>query len=157
MSLCECGCGQAAPISPTTWKKAGYVAGKPRRFISGHNGRVRPPDPTPLAERILARCVRNGECLVWQGATTKGGYGMVTHRQRHVFVHRAVYEYFNGPVPDGYEVDHVHENGCRFTACCEPSHLEAVTKSENCKRRTKPTGRAAHVLVPDGPYFRRVK
>ncbi len=34
--LCECGCGQPAPISPRSDTKAGYVKGQPRRFILGH-------------------------------------------------------------------------------------------------------------------------
>jgi hypothetical protein len=35
--LCECGCGQPAPIAKTTWKRRGYIKGQPLRFISGHN------------------------------------------------------------------------------------------------------------------------
>lgn len=141
--LCECGCGQPAPLSPTTWRAEGYVAGQPRRFISGHNGRVRPKDPRSLWERIRSRCVRVGDCLVWQGCTIRGGYGQIVDNKKSIFVHRATWEHFNGPIPAGMEVDHVYAKGCRYTACCEPSHLEAVTPSENCKRRTKPTGRAA--------------
>lgn len=38
--LCECGCGQPAPISPYTNKTRGYVKGEPRRFIHGHSRRL---------------------------------------------------------------------------------------------------------------------
>jgi G:T-mismatch repair DNA endonuclease (very short patch repair protein) len=39
MNLCECGCGQSAPISPYNSKRDGYIKGQPRRFIIGHNRR----------------------------------------------------------------------------------------------------------------------
>jgi hypothetical protein len=34
--LCECGCGQQAPISPDTRVKLGHIKGQPQRFIFGH-------------------------------------------------------------------------------------------------------------------------
>lgn len=37
--LCECGCGNLAPIAKTTDKRCGHVKGQPIRFISGHNSR----------------------------------------------------------------------------------------------------------------------
>lgn len=36
---CQCGCGQPAPIAKVTFKKRGWVKGKPLRFIHGHNTR----------------------------------------------------------------------------------------------------------------------
>lgn len=39
--LCQCGCGENAPISAYTHRQKGYVAGKPRRFIHGHHRRRR--------------------------------------------------------------------------------------------------------------------
>lgn len=41
MKLCECGCGEAAPIATGTDATRGYVKGKPRRFINGHQMRAR--------------------------------------------------------------------------------------------------------------------
>jgi len=35
VKLCECGCGQPAPIA--TRNRRGYTKGQPLRFISGHN------------------------------------------------------------------------------------------------------------------------
>lgn len=40
--LCECGCGQPAPIAKGTSKRRGAVRGQPQRFIHGH-GLKRPP------------------------------------------------------------------------------------------------------------------
>lgn len=39
--LCECGCGEPAPISKNNWKARGYVAGQPMRFVAGHQNRNR--------------------------------------------------------------------------------------------------------------------
>ncbi len=37
--LCECGCGEKTLISQKTDNKLGYIKGKPRRFLRGHNQR----------------------------------------------------------------------------------------------------------------------
>ena len=37
--LCECGCGQQAPIATKTDRKYGWVKGQPKRFILGHTGK----------------------------------------------------------------------------------------------------------------------
>ena len=39
VKLCECGCGQPAPISPKTCKRDGHIKGEPRRFIHNHHWR----------------------------------------------------------------------------------------------------------------------
>lgn len=134
MKMCECGCGLPAPVPRTSQARGSKVCGQPRRFVSGHNGRVRPEDPTPLWQRILNRCERIGDCLVWQGCVMRGGYGVIVFRRKPRLVHRAVYEHFYGPIPVGYEVDHVYEKGCRHTGCCNPEHLEAVTPKVNVMR-----------------------
>ena len=41
-ALCQCGCGQPAPIAPRNNKARGWVKGQPVRFIWGH-GRRKPP------------------------------------------------------------------------------------------------------------------
>lgn len=43
IKLCECGCGQPAPIAKTNDKARGWFKGQPIRFISGHNGRKHGP------------------------------------------------------------------------------------------------------------------
>jgi hypothetical protein len=41
-----------------------------------------------------------------------------------------VYELHVGPIPEGLDLDHL----CRVRACCNPDHLEPVTRSENLRR-----------------------
>lgn len=37
MKLCDCGCGNHAPLAKQTDRKRGYVKGEPLKFIAGHN------------------------------------------------------------------------------------------------------------------------
>jgi hypothetical protein len=60
----------------------------------------------------------NGYSIFWYG---KG----LTQR-----AHRAAYLMFVGPIPDGLDLDHL----CRNRACCNPKHVEPVTRSDNLRR-----------------------
>ena len=48
MKLCECGCGEPAPIADKTTRAKGYVAGEPRRFIAGHYRPARATKTYPM-------------------------------------------------------------------------------------------------------------
>ncbi len=41
-----------------------------------------------------------------------------------------MYERHVGPIPDGLDIDHL----CLNTVCCNPTHLEPVTRDENSRR-----------------------
>lgn len=88
--LCECGCGQTAPIARQSDTRSGYERGKPKRFIVGHS----------------------------QQRTHKGRYYTV-YRPDHprasasgeVYEHVIVAEQSLGRyLPGGAEVHHVDEN-----------------------------------------------
>ncbi len=137
--LCHCGCGRPAPVAKRSDPRTGVIAGQPVRFISGHNNR----QTRDIWARIQARCQWAGECLIWQGSKTESGYGRINVGGRVTRVHRAVYEYFHGPIPDGAEIDHVKALGCHSTACCNVEHLEAVTPRINKLRSDGITARQA--------------
>jgi hypothetical protein len=76
-------------------------------------------DNRPISVRLLERCIKNSYtgCLEWQGTTSKG-YGKI-RIGKGVSVHRAAYEAWVGPIPDGKFVC----NTCKNKRCCNPEHL----------------------------------
>lgn len=89
-------------------------------------------------DRLLARSRWDGDCLRWLGANNGNGYGVIKiPRGEGLFqttVHRIAYEVWVGPIPNGYQIDHVATRGCRHRDCINPAHLEAVTRAENMRR-----------------------
>lgn len=74
-------------------------------------------------------------CWEWQGCKTTAGYGQFRIDGRRgaksSSPHRFAWEFFYGPIPKSYEVDHK----CRNYGCASPFHVEAITLQENRKRR----------------------
>jgi len=85
-------------------------------------------------------------CWIWTGNFNHhNGYAqrwepMVNGKRRKEYVHRQSYREFNGPIPDGTEIDHVASRGCISKLCWNPGHLEAVTHQVNTQRRGHPCG-----------------
>lgn len=73
-----------------------------------------------------------GFCWAWTGALNSRGYGCVGVNGKSQLTHRVAYSLLVGPIGVGLEVDHL----CRNKRCCNPGHLEAVTRLEN-QRRTE--------------------
>jgi hypothetical protein len=78
-------------------------------------------------------------CWLWSGAISCG-YGSINMSAKTVgdpdgkpirhLLHRWMYELHVGPIPDGLDLDHL----CRVRNCCNPWHLEPVTRSVNILR-----------------------
>lgn len=70
------------------------------------------------------------------GAATKKGYRRlyvsICNQQLHFMIHRIVWVSVNGPVPEGFEVDHLN----RDKADNRIENLEVVTGKENMRRAT---------------------
>lgn len=48
-------------------------------------------------------------------------------KPRMKFLHRIEWEKVNGPVPEGYELDHI----CRNRGCCNTAHLQLLSTQEH--------------------------
>lgn len=122
---------------------------------SAENTRLRNKDTNVhLAARTVFPADGDDGCWLWSGAVSTEGYGRVDRK----YSHRLWYELFFGCIPDGLTLDHL----CRNRLCCNPFHLEAVTRGENVlrgeslsakyKRRTHCA--RGHELTEDNKYYR---
>lgn len=87
------------------------------------------------------------ECWIWSAAKRKspagGGrflfYGHLKtgakpgSASKMILAHRASWEMHNGPIPDGYLIDHT----CHNTLCVNPEHLRVVTSKQNAENRNR--------------------
>lgn len=85
--------------------------------------------------------LEEGEC--WRLGRQHGpGYSYIRANKVVRKAHVVLYEYFVGPIPNGYELDHVV---CGHKWCCNPYHVEPVTHKENCRRAmVRPGGYHTH-------------
>lgn len=99
-----------------------------RHFLKTGDPLKTPRDPE---QRLWARVQRGApdDCWPWRGALSNG-YGRLRIPGGSVQAHRLAYELLVGPIPADRELDHL----CRNTVCCNPAHLEPVTKAENILR-----------------------
>ena len=75
---------------------------------------------------------KTNRCLI--GNLQPNGYRLIKLSQiglpqKHFYVHRLVYECFNGDISDGYIINHIDSN--KQNNCID--NLEVVTRSENAK------------------------
>jgi Flp pilus assembly pilin Flp len=87
-----------------------------------------------LRERLEPWVDRSGDHWLWRGSLATKGYGRLRLDGVKVLAHRASYEAYVGPIPEGLTIDHL----CRVRACVKPAHLEAVTMRENVLRGIGP-------------------
>lgn len=119
--FCWCGCGQLTNLYKKHSPQRGHVKGMPAKYILGHNRRKSP---------VMYLVDPETQCWIWQRGGTADGYGTMHYNGVVIMATRYFYEKATGPIPDGYELDHL----CRNPPCVNPDHLEAVTIAENIRR-----------------------
>lgn len=113
--LCACGCGDRTSTVRT-------------EYIRGHRPRIDP------RVRFWSKIDKRGpeECWEWTAALMGNGYALfrVSDHEPKIMAHRYAYQDVVGPIPDGLTIDHL----CKNRACCNPAHMEVVTRGENAIR-----------------------
>ena len=66
-------------------------------------------------------------CWIWTLCTTQRGYGRLSYRGKHRYIHHVSYEEFVGPILEGKQVCH----RCDVPSCCNPDHLYLGSQTEN--------------------------
>jgi hypothetical protein len=110
-----------------------------RRFIA----RVDLLGPVPAHDAEL------GACWLWTGAVSDSGYGVFRVAPGELMhAHRWMYAACVGPIPAGYQVDHLCHDWttcelddlpCEHRLCVNPAHLRAVPAQVNNARSNSPS------------------
>jgi len=87
---------------------------------------------------ILLNELENGCIVCISHKLNTKGYLRLGRNGQLVLAHRLVYEYFHGPIPDGFLVCH----SCDNPPCLNPEHFFAGTNADNLRDMVE-KGRAA--------------
>jgi len=113
----------------------------------------------PALERFEASVVEGpvpehapdlGPCLLWLGAPTPQGYGVLNDAGKKWFAHRWAFAEFIGPIPEDFEVSHL----CHTPLCvnAEGGHLIVELHAQNHARTTR-----LNRLLHSKPLFSQTK
>jgi len=94
------------------------------------------PKPRPLKERLDEKWEEDANgCWIWTASTNGVGYGLIYDNRtgRRTYAHRAAYEIYREPIPEGMDLDHFF---CEVTLCVNPWHVRPASRRENTLRGT---------------------
>jgi len=66
------------------------------------------------------------ECVLWTERIDPGGYGRLGRR---TYVHRAIWEIWHGPIPEGQDVHH----RCGSKNCINVTHMELRSHADHAR------------------------
>lgn len=107
-------------------------------------------DKLSLEEKLVYRGWTVTESGCWETNCSRGsrGYGQIQHAGVRYSTHRAAYEVWVGPIPDGYYICH----RCDNRPCINPDHLFAGTALDNVRDMIS-KGREYHPRIRENGRF----
>lgn len=128
----------AKPIRATF---AGYRPVPSRSVGAAHTRDTTPAHLWAAAAERLAERVSpepNSGCILWDGLSTRHGYGVIRVGRLNWPAHRFAWTIENGPIPLGAILLH----RCDTPACVNANHLRVGTQSDNVRDMTEKGRRA---------------
>lgn len=105
MKLCECGCGEPAPLASRTDRRLGNVKGQPQRYVFGHSSRMRGLGPENPSWKGGRHVLAHGYVMIYAPESAHAD------KRGYVLEHVRMAELALGkPLPEGAEVHHFDEN-----------------------------------------------
>lgn len=78
-------------------------------------------------KRIEKRTLFTDECHICSYSTGSHGYVQIWNGETNTLAHRIVWEFNNGPIPEGLTVDHM----CHNRICVNINHLRLLSNNDN--------------------------
>lgn len=105
-------------------------------------------------QRFNSKIIKKGDCLLWQGALDKDGYGNFYFKKKNRRVHRVAMYFAKGPIEDGLVVDHI----CKNRNCVAINHLRLITARQNTLENSNSVGarNSMKVFCKNGHRFDKV-
>jgi hypothetical protein len=112
---------------------------------------VPPNNIDPLTRVLTNSKITDKGCWEYLGSHNGkgGGYCQFSVKNKHLYVHRFMYEYYYNSLDSSLVIDHL----CRNSRCVNPLHLEETTQKTNCRRGLVGINMSSKTHCPKGhPY-----